>query len=384
MIETTELRSFVSSKPSIQRAIENETERLRRSIQEERQIESAIYAKMPGLKITMEITGRSIQRVALGQMVSDEVMEAMFVELKGTLTDEKQSEIEVMSPQLFERLRSLNSKKQALEWVQKGTNQYNKQEKEIKELQETIIYTTHPRRFNDDGSKNINIFNKAFVFIPIYYAVHFSLVILVNLGSLFDKENSKLPLLIHLDSLPGHHDMDETSSIVREWVQMVYPVQKRFERIFVLEPFECTKFTLPAVCPSVDYQDNGVDCGIYVLFFFQLVLWRWPNEPTLSDIHDGMKKYFKSSQFTDDDMVSMRIYILSTFINHAVVDTIQPKLMDVQSLVGDKIDAGFIVTYENMKSCHQVHRPIEKEDIDGTDDDVVIVVKKRSKVIVVK
>ena len=93
----------------------------------------------------------------------------------------------------------------------------------------------------------------------------------------------------------------------------------------------------------------------------------------------------KRFQFTDDDMVSMRIYILSTFINHAVVDTIQPKLMDVQSLVDDKTDAGFIDTYENMKSCHQVHRPIKKEDIDGTDDDVVIVVNnKLSKVIVVK
>ena len=73
------------------------------------------------------------------------------------------------------------------------------------------------------AKKNINIFEKKFIFIPINKDLHWSLCVVVNPGAIKnaeeeeDKDNLVLPCLIFMDSLKLHKKAIVTKK-VRNWL----------------------------------------------------------------------------------------------------------------------------------------------------------------------
>jgi len=318
-----ELEDHVRSVPSLTQIIKKESA-------------LKVYASMDGLEIPIKIYGDDVRRVAEKQMINDAIVEVMMCKLKTSIPKDKQDLITIMSPQFYERLRAFFQLKAELARMKPDTKRYETVKNEVAKEQQKIISFTHPRKNNKDDVRTINVFNKHFVCIPIYYSSHFSLVVLTNLGFIecSEQHDQHLPVMNHLDSLPGIHSSESIAIQLREWLTMIYPLQKRDEHTFAYSPIHFNSVTLPVVCPAVDYQDNGVDCGIYVLFFFQLLLWRWPNHITMSDIQNRLKKHFRSQQFTDDDMIFMRIFVLKALQKHMVIEDVKV-IMDVPDISDD-------------------------------------------------
>jgi Ulp1 family protease len=59
-------------------------------------------------------------------------------------------------------------------------------------------------------NKNINVFDKKFIFIPVNQTLHWSLTVIVNPGSILkdgnyqDKPDSSMPCILFFDSLKAH------------------------------------------------------------------------------------------------------------------------------------------------------------------------------------
>ena len=307
------MEAFLLTKP----AIKNATTQPRK-----------LYAKMPGLATDIiSICGENVKRVANCEMVDDFTMEAMFCQILSREGEDVQGRIQVFSTYLYSSMRQ-------------NTSTHDK-----------VIRFTHPKHNNSDGKRNIDIFAKEMVCIPIFYASHFSLVVLVNHALLLEQEETEKndtpkAMMIHLDSLPGCHSTAQISSNIHAWINILYKKKLNSQHKFLSPPKIIDSTTLPVVKPDVHYQSNGIDCGMHVLFFFQLLLLRRPIEPTLSDIHNGMKRFFVSNQFTDKDMISMRQYILLRMEKHAET------------------------TFELIEGSNEEN---DDDDDDDDDDDVVVI-----------
>lgn len=115
--------------------------------------------------------------------------------------------------------------------------------------------------------KGVNIFEKAYIFLPIHEDLHWSLVIIC----IPDKEDQLGPILLHLDSLGFHCSKSLFSTIrkflVQEWRflrQGEVPALPISDKIWENLPRRIDENIIP-----VPQQRNEYDCGLFVLFFME-------------------------------------------------------------------------------------------------------------------
>ena len=75
---------------------------------------------------------------------------------------------------------------------------------------------------NWTARKNIDIFKKKFVFIPINESLHWSLCVVVNPGKIKSKSeqqnsNDEIPCILFMDSLKAHQK-NRCAKIIRKWL----------------------------------------------------------------------------------------------------------------------------------------------------------------------
>ncbi|KZV24753.1 ubiquitin-like-specific protease 1D [Dorcoceras hygrometricum] len=119
--------------------------------------------------------------------------------------------------------------------------------------------------------KGVNIFEKAYIFLPIHESLHWSLVIIC----IPEKEDESGPILLHLDSLGMHASStifeDVKSFLIGEWkflsqervppeIPIADKVWQKLSRRIVEKVIE------------VPQQRNEYDCGVFVLFFMERFL----------------------------------------------------------------------------------------------------------------
>lgn len=132
-------------------------------------------------------------------------------------------------------------------------------------------------------TKNVDIFSRRFVFVPICESYHWSLIIVANLDkvqSLVDsseeapQDSTEAPRIIYLDSLDPKRgtEFGETMRhyLVEEWLA------KRLgsERNLATRKATSARFKkiIPILRPNVPIQTNEYDCGLYVLNSFEMFL----------------------------------------------------------------------------------------------------------------
>ena len=113
-------------------------------------------------------------------------------------------------------------------------------------------------------TKNVNIFQKDFIVIPINECDHWFVVIICfpNLRLKEDMEGvTKRPIMIILDSL---EDGLKSSVCVnlRSYLSMEWRAKMGSEREFSVE-------TMPAYCPRIPQQTNLTDCGLFLLQYVE-------------------------------------------------------------------------------------------------------------------
>lgn len=143
--------------------------------------------------------------------------------------------------------------------------------------------------------KGVNIFQKAYVLIPIHEDLHWSLVIIC----IPDKEDESGPILLHLDSLGLHSSksvfdniksylIEEKNYMDREDVSSDVSIADRIWKCLPRR-IECHIITVPQ-------QKNEYDCGLFVLYFIERFMEEAPERLKKEDLAMFGKRWFKPEQ----------------------------------------------------------------------------------------
>ncbi|CAD7695275.1 unnamed protein product [Ostreobium quekettii] len=125
-------------------------------------------------------------------------------------------------------------------------------------------------------TKDVDLFEKQFVFVPVHSSLHWSLAVICHPGAECTtkcKGQTQLPCILHLDSLQDGHSTAEVSGVLRRYLEgeweRKHPDSKK--RIF-------SKQTIPG--RRVDHiprQINSYDCGLFMLTYLEFFSFGAPN-----------------------------------------------------------------------------------------------------------
>ncbi|TVU44004.1 hypothetical protein EJB05_03428, partial [Eragrostis curvula] len=165
-------------------------------------------------------------------------------------------------------------------------------------------------------TRKINIFEKDFVFIPVNFSLHWSLIVVYGAAKL----SAKLPCILHMDSLKGTH------SGLKDIIQS-YLWEEWKERHPESATDNSDKFlNLRFVSLELPQQDNTFDCGLFLLHYVERFLMDAPGN------FNPFKIDHFSSFLTDDWFppaeASHKRSVIQKLIHEVVTGSLQnhPKL----------------------------------------------------------
>lgn len=143
--------------------------------------------------------------------------------------------------------------------------------------------------------KGVNIFEKAYIFLPIHACQHWSLAII----SIPAREYEAGPIILHLDSLGLHASqtifVNIRSYLIAEWEylnQSEVPVQVPIaEKIWKELPHKIQEKQI-----QVPQQQNDYDCGLFVLFFMERFIEEAPPRLRETDLDRFGRKWFQPAE----------------------------------------------------------------------------------------
>ncbi|XP_073005522.1 ubiquitin-like-specific protease 1C isoform X1 [Typha latifolia] len=143
--------------------------------------------------------------------------------------------------------------------------------------------------------KGVNIFQKAYIFLPVHGDLHWSLVIIC----IPSQEDESGPIVLHLDSL-GLHSSNLIFDVIdrylkEEWDYMnqnaPIPVLPISERIWKHLPRRIERKRI-----MVPQQKNEFDCGLFVLYFMERFIDKAPERLRRKDLAMFGSKWFQPEE----------------------------------------------------------------------------------------
>lgn len=146
--------------------------------------------------------------------------------------------------------------------------------------------------------KGVNIFEKAYILIPIHDDLHWSLVIIC----FPDKKDESGPIILHLDSL-GFHCSSTVFSNIKSYLKEEWRFmnQEVVPRDFPI-PDRIWKHLdrrIEDKIIAVPQQKNDYDCGLFVLFFMERFIQEAPERLKKRDLAMFGKKWFRPEEASD-------------------------------------------------------------------------------------
>ncbi|KAF3663793.1 putative xyloglucan endotransglucosylase/hydrolase protein 33-like [Capsicum annuum] len=142
--------------------------------------------------------------------------------------------------------------------------------------------------------KGVNIFEKAYIFIPIHEDAHWSLIIIC----IPDKEDQWGPIILHLDSLGLHCSSSLFGTIKKflkeEWKflrQEAVPGLPIADKIW-----ENLLGRIDDKIIEVPQQRNDFDCGLFVLFFMERFIIEFKERLKKEDLTKFGSKWFRPKE----------------------------------------------------------------------------------------
>ena len=229
---------------------------------------------------TVVVTSRDLLTLRDNEFLNDSVIEfrikkLWFEEMK----QEDRDRCHVFNSFFFEKLSNRDFEKEI------GNSSWEKQK------------AAHDRV--SKWTRGVDIFKKDFVFFPIHASSHWSLVILCHPGKVksgsidllddsFDDSGTQ-PTFLHLDSMRGGHDTKRTVAKLREYLAMewlrVNP--KEAEKYMDTQDTNLVHFNdkeMPHYRLRVPQQDNGSDCGVFLLEYLNRFAINMPKQLTSEEI----------------------------------------------------------------------------------------------------
>ncbi|KAI4339338.1 hypothetical protein MLD38_024291 [Melastoma candidum] len=145
--------------------------------------------------------------------------------------------------------------------------------------------------------KGVNIFQKAYIFIPIHEEQHWSLAIIC----FPDREDRSGPIVLHLDSLQLHRSKlvfhNIKSFLVEEWNHVKLEVDLS-ELPFSHGTWRVLPSKIEEKAISVPQQNNEYDCGLFVLYFLERFMEEAPDR-LKKDLSMFGKQWFRPEEASD-------------------------------------------------------------------------------------
>ncbi|CAM9784990.1 unnamed protein product [Pylaiella littoralis] len=168
----------------------------------------------------------------------------------------------------------------------------------------TKLTENHIRNFSTAYSKvqhwtrNVDLFKKKFVLVPVVQDMHWSLACLCNLDKLEEDKFEYLsheaqPCMLFLDSLDMHYPQ-KIQGFLQKYLEEKWKESGR-------KAMDFDDDILPLVRPRVPTQINGCDCGVYVLRYAKEICRQWPTVTT-AEVKDRLEAYFQPKSFSPDDI----------------------------------------------------------------------------------
>ncbi|CAI0462555.1 unnamed protein product [Linum tenue] len=144
--------------------------------------------------------------------------------------------------------------------------------------------------------KGVNLFDKAYILIPIHEDLHWSLVIICFPEK---KDNRSGPMLLHLDSLKLHYSRvvleDITSFLREEWQYLHQEVARQLD-VEISDKIWKRLHDISSRRIEVPQQKNDYDCGIFVLYFMERFIDEAPERLKEVDLDMFGKQWFKPEE----------------------------------------------------------------------------------------
>ncbi|XP_022891486.1 ubiquitin-like-specific protease 1D [Olea europaea var. sylvestris] len=143
--------------------------------------------------------------------------------------------------------------------------------------------------------KGINIFEKAYIFLPIHEDLHWSLVIIC----IPDKEDESGPILLHLDSLKFHSSKSIFNNIrsflIEEW-KFLRQGESKSQCLIADKIWRKLSRRIDEKIIEVPQQQNDYDCGLFVLYFMERFLEDAPERLKKKDLTMFGRRWFKPQE----------------------------------------------------------------------------------------
>ncbi|XP_057416870.1 ubiquitin-like-specific protease 1D isoform X2 [Lotus japonicus] len=181
--------------------------------------------------------------------------------------------------------------------------------------------------------KGVNIFQKAYVLIPIHEDLHWSLIIIC----IPDKGDESGPIILHLDSLGLHSSQSVFDNIKSYLIEekkymdrdCVYSDVSIADRIWkcLSRRIEAQVITIVLhFTHQVPQQKNEYDCGLFVLYFIKRFMEEAPERLKKKDLDMFSKRWFRPEEASSLRVKIKKLLIeeLQNSISHNCISESSP------------------------------------------------------------
>ncbi|KFK34153.1 hypothetical protein AALP_AA5G107500 [Arabis alpina] len=155
------------------------------------------------------------------------------------------------------------------------------------------MYKSENQRIRNSVFESIKakqIFTKKYVFLPIVYWSHWTLLIFCNFGEDLDSDHGNTCMLF-LDSLKATNSCQLLEPDIRKFVLDIYRIEGRNEDQSLVDNIELH-------VPDVPQQTNDVECGSFVLYYIQ----RFIEDAPENFIAEDYPYFMKEDWFSHKDL----------------------------------------------------------------------------------
>lgn len=171
------------------------------------------------------------------------------------------------------------------------------------------------------AKKNIDIFEKKFIFLPVNRNLHWSLCVVVNpaliqlsYDDLVDGDE-EYPCILFLDSLKAHKKKI-VAKHVRNWLNFEWNRLDKGKECGLTDPF--TTKTMQLFDPKIPYQDNSWDCGVFACRYAYSIYLLRHRTFTVNDLNNNFRDLITTNpvfRFNMQDIARIRNEMNTLVVN---------------------------------------------------------------------
>ncbi|KAM3293449.1 hypothetical protein ACQJBY_036794 [Aegilops geniculata] len=148
-------------------------------------------------------------------------------------------------------------------------------------------------------TKKLKIFSRKYVFVPIVRWGHWNLLVLCHFDETDCSDAKKGPRMLLLDSL-NTTDPKRLAPEIRGFIRGIYEIEEREESVHFIKKIRLEFPKVP--------QQNGEECGIYVLYFIHCFLRNGKLAEVLQNktLEEDFSQLFDDGTFDPEELENFR------------------------------------------------------------------------------